>query len=470
MSTTIQAIRRPDRRPSRGRPLSARAWWRDVSGLAAWLSVLFVVALWVAGRGLQQLGTPAGLLTSTGRLTGLLSADLLLLQVLLMARIPWVERSYGQDELARRHRLAGFSSFTLMCAHVVLISLGYAATDQTGLVSEVWGLVTTYPGMLLATAGTAALVMVAVTSMKAARRRLRYESWHLLHLYAYVGVGLALPHQLWTGADFISSPAATVFWWSAYCAAAGAILLFRFGLPLWRNVYHRLVVDHVVPEGDGVVSVYIQGRHLDRLPVVAGQFFVWRFLHGTGWTRGNPFSLSAAPDGRHLRITAKDLGEGSRRLATLPAGTRILFEGPYGRLTDSVRSGRKVALFASGIGITPLRALLEEMAYRPGEAVLLYRASTPAHLLFRRELDAIAAHRGVRILYLPGHRDLDRPSWLPAGYAAAPDETVLRHLVPDLAEHDVFVCGPDAWAGTVIASVRRAGVPAGWIHSERFGW
>lgn len=450
--TTTQAIRRP---------APVRPWWREVSGLVAWLSMLFVVALWVSNRGLQQLGDSAGFLTSTGRLTGLLSADLLLLQVLLMARIPWVERSYGQDDLARWHRLTGFSSFTLMCAHVVLISLGYAATDRSGLVAEVWDLVTTFPGMLLATAGTAALVMVAVTSVKAARRRLRYESWHLLHLYAYLGVGLALPHQLWTGTDFTNSPVATVFWWGAYGAAAGAILLFRVGLPVWRNGYHQLVVSGVVQEGPGAVSVYLQGRHLDRLPVVAGQFFVWRFLHGTGWTRGNPFSLSAAPNGRYLRITAKDLGEGSRRLATLPIGTRAVFEGPYGRLTSTVRSRRKVAMFASGIGITPLRALLEDMA---DDAVLFYRASTPAQLLFRHELDSL----GVRVFYLPGRRD--RNSWLPKGYTTAPDDVVLRHFVPDLPRYDVFVCGPDGWTDLVIDSVRRAGVPARYVHSERFGW
>jgi predicted ferric reductase len=387
-----------------------------------------------------------------------------------MARIPWVERSYGQDELARRHRLVGFASVALMLAHVVLISLGYAVTDRSGLVSEVWDLVTTYPGMLLATAGTVALVMVAVTSLKAARRRLRYESWHLLHLYAYLGVGLALPHQLWTGVDFTASPVATVFWWGAYLAAAGAMLVFRVGVPLWRNGYHRLVVDRVVPEGPGVVSVYLRGRHLDRLPVAAGQFFLWRFLDGPGWTRGNPFSLSAAPDGHRLRITAKDLGDGSRRLAALRAGTRTFFEGPYGRLTDSVRSGHKVAMFASGIGITPLRALLDGMAYRPGDTVLLYRASSQAQLLFRHELETLAAQRGVRILYLPGRRAPDCSSWLPKNHAAVPDEAVLRHLVPDIAEHDVFVCGPDSWTEAVIASARRAGVPAARIHFERFGW
>ncbi|HEY3478262.1 MAG TPA: ferric reductase-like transmembrane domain-containing protein [Amycolatopsis sp.] len=447
---------------------AVRAWWRDAAGLTAWLSVLFVVALWVSGRGLQDLATD--FLTSAGRLTGLLSADLLLLQVLLMARIPWVERSYGQDELARRHRLTGFTSITLLAAHIVLISLGYAATDGSGLLGEVWLLVTTYAGMLLATAATAALVMVAVTSVRAARRRLRYESWHLLHLYAYLGAGLALPHQLWTGADFTASPVATAFWWTAYAAAAGAVLVFRLGLPVFLNTRHRLVVEKVVQEAPGVVSVYLRGRHLDRLPTAAGQFFVWRFVSGPGWTRGKPFSLSAAPDGQGLRITAKDLGPGSRRLATLRPGTLALFEGPYGRLTGTVRKGPKLAMFASGIGITPLRALLEELSYRPGEAVLFLRAGSQRDLLFRAELEDLAARRGIRLHYLLGRRSRDRASWLPANYTSVPDYQVLRHLVPDIAGHDVYVCGPDAWTEAVLDSARRAGVPADRVHAERFGW
>jgi predicted ferric reductase len=453
------------------RPRPVRAWWRDAAGLTAWMSLLFVVALWVSDRGLQDLGpTLAAFLTSTGRLTGLLSADLLLLQLLMMARIPWVERSYGQDELARRHRLIGFASIMLLAAHIVLISLGYAATDRLSIPTEVWTLVTTYGGILLATAGTAALVMVAVTSVRAVRRRLRYESWHLLHLYAYLGAGLALPHQLWTGTDFTASPVATGFWWTAYAAAAGAVLVFRLGLPVWLNVRHRLVVEEVVREGPGVVSVYLRGRHLDRLTVAAGQFFVWRFVSGPGWTRGKPFSLSAAPHPDRMRITAKDLGPGSRQLATLQPGTRALFEGPYGRLTGTVRKGRKLAMFASGIGITPLRALLAELPYQPGEAVLFHRAGRQADLLFRRELADLAERRGVRIHYLLGRRSRDRSSWLPANYAPVPDDQVLRHLVPDIADHDVYVCGPDAWTGAVLDSARRAGVSADRVHSELFGW
>ncbi len=61
-------------------------------------------------------------------------------------------------------------------------------------------------------------------------------------------------------------------------------------------------------------------------------------------------------------------------------------------------------------------------------------------------------------------------SWLPAGYAPVPDEQVLRHLVPDIADHDVYVCGPDAWTEAVLDTARRAGVADDRVHAERFAW
>jgi predicted ferric reductase len=162
-------------------------WWRDAAGAFTWLTMLFVVALWVRRGGLAELDSLSGALTTLGRLGGLVSAQLLLIQVLLMARIPVVERSYGQDELARRHRLVGLWSFNLMWAHIVLIWIGYAAGSTLGLWGTLVDLVLNYPGMLLAVAGTVALCLVVWTSVRASRARLRYESWHLIHLYASCG-------------------------------------------------------------------------------------------------------------------------------------------------------------------------------------------------------------------------------------------------------------------------------------------
>ncbi len=159
MTTTDlpSAIAVPASAPGRAayphRPRTVSRWWRDLSAALLWAVLLWVTALWVQGGGLTGVGTLAGLLTSTGRLTGLVASALLLVQVFLMARVPWFEQAWGQDGLARLHRTVGFTSFNLMWAHIVLITLGYAAASPKGLWGTIVGLVVDYPGMLLAVAG-----------------------------------------------------------------------------------------------------------------------------------------------------------------------------------------------------------------------------------------------------------------------------------------------------------------------------
>jgi predicted ferric reductase len=436
--------------------------------LALWAGLLLTTYWWVADGGVQDLDGWAGGLTSLGRLSGLVASVLLLAQVALMARVPLLEHAFGQDRLAHTHRLVGFTSFNLMLAHVGLITWGYAAGELGSVPRTAWDLTVDYPGMLLAVAGTACLVLVAVTSARAARRRLRYESWHLLHLYAYLGVGLALPHQLWTGAQFTTSPARTLFWWTAWAAVAATVLVWRVGLPVARNLRHQLRVAAVVPEAPGVVSVYVTGRHLDRMPVEAGQFLLWRFLGRPGWTRANPYSLSAAPNGHGLRITVESVGDGSAGLAGLRPGTRVLVEGPYGRLSARTRTQRKVALIGAGVGMAPIRALAGGLDYAPGEAVVLHRYRDQQ--LFAEELAVLARERGLRVLPLPGPRR-DSGSWIGAASSGAfSDLDALRAWIPDVAERDVYLCGPVAWADLVRADLQLAGLSPERLHIETFGW
>jgi ferredoxin-NADP reductase len=226
-------------------------------------------------------------------------------------------------------------------------------------------------------------------------------------------------------------------------------------------------VTSVVSEGDGVTSVYMKGSTLDDLGAQPGQFFVWRFLGRSGWTRGNPYSLSAAPDGRSLRISVKDLGDNSARTAHLAAGTRVMLEGPYGRLSPRARTRDKVALIGAGVGVAPLRSLAEGLEYTPEGATLLYRFS--ADPLFDREFEVLARERGLRVVYLPGSRRAD-DSWLSHRAGVLNDAEALRALVPDVAERDVFVCGPDIWAQSVRRAAVACGVLQSQIHIESFGW
>jgi predicted ferric reductase len=463
---TLPDLRRSSRiAPPRG----PRRWWADVAGSLAVLSVVAVVALWLSNRGLQNASGAGGVAITAARLAGLIAADLMLIQVLLMARIPWIERAYGQDTLARRHRLIGFTSFWLMIAHIVLITLGYAQQVNAPILDQLWTLVTTYAGMLLAAASAVLLIAVVGLSIRAARKRLRYESWHLIHLYAYLGVGLALPHQIWTGADFITSYATQTYWMTLYIGTLLSVLVFRLGLPIWRSYRHRLHVTDVVEEAPGVVSVHIGGRDLHRLPVRAGQFFLWRFKDGPGWSRAHPWSLSAAPTTDRLRITVKNVGDGSARVARLRPGTRVFVEGPFGALTGAKQRGGKVLLMAAGVGITAIRALLEDLEYEPGDATLIYRVSNEVEAVFADELDDLADERGAQVIYVDGARGR-RKSWLPADCYDLEDDEALRRLVPGIDDYEAYLCGPPPWMDACRVALREAGVPADRIHLEEFAW
>ncbi|MFH8250191.1 ferric reductase-like transmembrane domain-containing protein [Microbacterium sp. B2969] len=448
---------------------SRRALWHLAATVVIWGTSLFVVALWVSGAGVQALvGFDAEMLNSLGRLTGLVSANLLLYQVLLMARVPLFERGFGRDDITRMHRLVGFWSFWLLVAHIVLLVLGYAAQAAINPFVQLWQFVWDYPGMLLATAGTGLLVMVVVTSIRRARRRLRYESWHLLHLYGYLGVGLAIPHMLWTGADFVQNPAATFYWWTLWAIVAASVLVFRVGLPLWRSLRHGVRVVSVVPDGRNGVSVRMRGRGLERLDARAGQFFVWRFLDGPGWTRGHPYSLASAPIGDEFVISAKIVGDGTKHLTRLRPGIRVLFEGPYGTMTGDVRSTRKLLMIGAGAGVAPLTALLASEAYAPGDAVLITRDHDDADGMRLDEISRLITTRRLRHYLLNGPRDRTRATWLPASHAAWAGPDLLRRLAPDLEDYDVFLCGPAPWMDAVKADLIGAGVPDRRIHSEAF--
>ncbi|MFJ2542895.1 ferric reductase-like transmembrane domain-containing protein [Microbacterium sp. NPDC087589] len=442
--------------------------WRAAAVTVIWATSLFVIALWVAGGGVTAvLGLNAETVTTLGRLTGLVAANLLLYQVLLMARVPLFERGFGRDGITRLHRFVGFWSFWLMGAHIALLSVGYAIAAGINPLIQLWSFIWEYPGMLLATAGTLLILLVVVTSIRRARQRLRYESWHLLHLYAYLGVGLALPHQLWTGADFLSSPIATAYWWSIWALAAGSVLLYRIGMPLLRSTRRALRVAGVESDGARGVTIRVTGHDVPTLGAKAGQFFVWRFLDGPGWTRGHPFSLSAAP-GRELTLTARVVGDGTRRLTALLPGTRVIVEGPYGEMTGERRTGTRLLMIGAGAGVAPLVSLLETEVYGPGDAMLITRESAAEDALCVPAIADLVRTRGVRYVPLAGPRSSGASSWIPATHQAWSGRDLLRHLIPDPGVYDVFLCGAEAWMTDLKRDLVEAGFATHRIHSESF--
>jgi predicted ferric reductase len=251
-----------------------------------------------------------------------------------MSRIPWLERRIGSEWVAAVHRALGGYLVSMLVAHSALIVAGYAVTAQVGMASETVRVVLDEPDVLMATVALALLVGVGWLSARAVRRRLAYETWYYLHLYAYLAVLLAFAHQLAVGAEFTDDRIARVVWAGAHLAVAACLLTFRVGGPLRLAMRHRMRVAAVRREAPGIVSVYVTGRDLGRLRVEAGQFFRWRFLTaGAGGRRtvlavrraewalptadrqgiGRPLSRAWAGSARCARARRRDRTGRSRR-------------------------------------------------------------------------------------------------------------------------------------------------------------
>ena len=445
--------------PRRRRPGHVpRPWVADLMLALAGLGLGITLALVATAESRGSLAAPGGYYLAGGRLAGFTGTYLILIMIVLVARLPWLERAVGQDRLVGWHRRLGPWALWLITAHVVLITLGYAAVSRTGFLRQLWLFVTTYPDLLAAVVGFGLLVMAGVTSIRIARRRLHYETWWVVHLYFYLALALAFAHQIVTGVAFVGHPLARMFWIVIWAATAGTVLLFRVLLPVVRNLRHRLRVVSVIEEAPGVYSITCSGRQLSDLAVSGGQFFQWRFMTRGLWWHAHPYSLSALPQAPFLRVTVKGLGDQSRAVAYLRTGTRVFVEGPYGAFTHHVRATDRVVLIGAGVGITPLRALLEDL---PGGVVatVVIRASTAEEIVHRDELVELVDRRAGRLHEVIGSRD-----------AVQLDVRTLRRLVPDLASRDVYVCGPEGFNDLVIASCVGAGVPGDRIHVEQFSF
>jgi ferredoxin-NADP reductase len=311
--------------------------------------------------------------------------------------------------------------------------------------------------VLPATLGTIILFVVGIISVRAVRRKISYEFWYYIHLLTYGSIFFTFGHQITLGAEFKSNPVAKAAWLAMYLSALALVAWFRVLTPVRLNLRHRLRVESVHEEAPGVWSVVMRGQRMEQLGAESGQFFRWRFLTSGLWWTSTPYSLSAPPRGARLRITVKALGRHSAAVSQLRRGTRVWAAGPYGALTARRQSSSQTLLVAGGVGITPLRALFETL---PGELTLLYRAHSVEDLALRDELERIARRRrGAKVLYALNGADGSRPRLGPSA---------LHEMVPELTDHDVYLCGPAGFAEDMYEALRAAGVPDRRIYHESF--
>ena len=453
--------------PDRRRQYRRRARIADILVTSLWASGAAAAALFLATGGSAKFGTVADAVTSTGIVTGLIGTDFILVMIVLAARIPIIDRTVGHDRAIAVHRSLGKPALYLLLAHGALLLVGYGMSSGINPIAEI-GPMLAIPDMPLAVIGLGLLIVVVITSLVAVRRKFSYEGWHIVHLLSYAAVLVAVPHQLSVGGILSAGSVERVYWIALYVLAFGSIATYRFAEPVISTIRHRVRVSRVEDVAPGVVSIHLSGRNLRALESAGGQFFVWRFWTGRTWWHSHPISLSALPTDKTVRITVRDLGIGTSAISSVRPGTRVSFEGPYGMFTDAGRTAPKLAIVVAGIGITPVRAFLEDSKVRPGETTILLRASTQEEAYLWNEISELAREKGARLYTMVGRRAQSGPGWMPQ--ADASRGVTLRSVFPDLADSDLYICGPTAWLDLVENDARRAGIPEHQLHTERFDW
>ncbi|KKR36847.1 MAG: Oxidoreductase [Candidatus Yanofskybacteria bacterium GW2011_GWF1_44_227] len=388
-----------------------------------------------------------------GRLAGLVLVYSLLLQLVLIGRTGWLEKIFGMDKLARFHHWNGVGTLVMLLAHPILLTV--AKSGDSGFVAT---FIRLNGGDDVLNGTIAAIIIIAVGILiPILLEKLKYEIWYYLHLLLYVAILLAFGHQLELGGDFRDNGLFVVFWWVLYVFAFGNLILYRFARPIYYFWRHSFEIQKVEKDTEESHSIYIQGKDLKRFEFKGGQFAIFRFLQEGFWYEAHPYSFSSIHNDKFLRITVKNLGDYSNKIRELKVGTKVIIDGPNGVFTTARAGNRKILLIAGGVGITPVKAVAEEMIKDNMDVALIYSNRQEGNIVLEKEVDLLAAeYKNLRLIKFLSQK------------MGQLDPEKIKALVQDYKERTVYICGPIPMIESLVSGLKAAGLRGSNIIFEKF--
>lgn len=422
--------------------------------------VIIVTEWWYGTYSYFSTGETTSKIIGTSRLIGLLTAFLLPMQLILIGRVKWVETVFGLDKLSRLHRINGLIILGLILTHPFLMILSYSLLNGSSFVSQWWAFLHDWDNILLAFMGIMTLVCTIVLSITIVRKRLKYEWWYYVHVFNYVAITLIFLHvkEMTRVSDNLLW---SLFWIGIYIFTALNVLWFRFARPSLRFYQHKFSVSKVDDLGFAT-SIHISGRNMEKFKIKPGQFFIFRFLQKGFWAQAHPFSMSIAPNGKEVRLTAKKLGDFTKNLPKIKVGTQVIIDGPHGIFTEQLITKNKLVFIAGGIGITPIRSILEGLGSRYPDKLLLYSNKSANERILGAEIDELSQTHGFKVIDIYNEEKVEG-----AEYGRL-NKDLLARLVPNINQRDVFLCGPPQMMTALRNIMFELGVPKSQIHFERF--
>lgn len=438
------------------------------------VNLLIILCIW-SSSSLELVSTSP--MIAFARLAGLLATLFALVQFVLIGRMPLIEREFGLDKLARIHHKNGRYAYVFMITHVILILSFNADQLNTTIWNQLISFVQLNEDLLKALIALVLFTVVFITSLAIVRLKLKYEAWYFVHLLVYIAILLPFFHQLSLGASFVN-PLARSYWIFLYVFVLGQFTAFRWLWPAYLFFRHQFRVEKLEKETNDSTNIYITGKNIEGFSRKSGQFLVFRFLDWKRFWQAHPFSLSWSAQNKNIRITVKNSGDFTSQIQSIKPETPVFIMGPYGIFTDKVLTRGKVLFIAGGVGITPIRSMIEDFGKKGLDMILLYSNKSEKEIIFKDELDRLSNKHKLKIAHFISESNLlrtsalrehKRSSWREVSCVSGRiTKDAIAEYVRDYKNRDIYLCGPVGFMDAVIKMLKEIGVEEKYIHYEKF--
>jgi len=425
-----------------------KIFWNSVLIINLYLILYF----WFTNSNYLITGSdPGDLLIALGRLAGLLTELLIIIQLFLISRFSFIEKEYGFDKLIGIHKKVGMFLGIFIIGHPILLTLGYAKLNNVNIVKQFINFQTNWEDIFGATIAVIIIILVAIISIKKIRNKIPYEVWYFSHLPLYFAIAIAFEHQIQTGD--MSRGGAMFYWYLINILAVGILISYRFIKPLYLFLNHQFVVEKIVKENQNIYSIYITGKNMEKYKFQSGQYATLIFMQKNMWFH-HPFSFSDANNKKNLRFSIKSSGDFTSKIEKINVGTRVWIDGPLGTFTLEKSTKQKYLFIAGGIGITPILSILKSISNNK-DSVLMYSNKTESDIIFKKEIE----NSGTKVYYFNTNGNNKRI-----------DIGEIKEICPDYIDREIYICGPTQMKNSIVKDLKNHKVSVEQIHSEKFDY